>query len=109
MHPDDQVEELKNVPKDGEIKIEREWVLPTHLQEKWSLRRLAEVFDSIDEEPPANEHEDENSASRDTDAGGIKSSKKRRGGKRVLLAILGDDSTVVYYIVHDGMVKPRQN
>lgn len=29
--------------------------------------------------------------------------------KRVLLATLDDDSTVVYYIVHDGIVKPRQN
>ncbi|TKA72974.1 hypothetical protein B0A55_05299 [Friedmanniomyces simplex] len=29
--------------------------------------------------------------------------------KRMLLATLDDDSTVVYYIVHDGLVKPRQN
>ena len=29
--------------------------------------------------------------------------------KRLLLAILDDDSTIVYYIVHDGLVKPRQN
>ena len=29
--------------------------------------------------------------------------------KRALLATLDDDSTVVYYIVHDGIVKPRQN
>lgn len=29
--------------------------------------------------------------------------------KRILLATLDDDSTVVYYIVHDGVVKPRQN
>jgi tRNA-splicing endonuclease subunit Sen15, fungi type len=29
--------------------------------------------------------------------------------KRVVMAILDDDSTVVYYIVHDGVVKPRQN
>lgn len=29
--------------------------------------------------------------------------------KRLLMAILEDDSTVVYYIVHDGVVKPRQN
>jgi len=26
-----------------------------------------------------------------------------------LLATLTDDSTVVYYIMHDGIVKPRQN
>ena len=29
--------------------------------------------------------------------------------KRVLLAIVDDDSTIVYYIVHEGVVKPRQN
>jgi tRNA-splicing endonuclease subunit Sen15, fungi type len=29
--------------------------------------------------------------------------------KRMVLATLDDDSTVVYYIVHDGLVKPRQN
>lgn len=33
----------------------------------------------------------------------------RRGGKRVLLGTVGDDSTVVYYLVHEGLVKPRQN
>jgi tRNA-splicing endonuclease subunit Sen15 len=32
-----------------------------------------------------------------------------RKTKRILLATLDDDSTVVYYIVHDGIVKPRQN
>lgn len=32
-----------------------------------------------------------------------------RKTKRVLLATLDDDSTVVYYIVHNGIVKPRQN
>ena len=29
--------------------------------------------------------------------------------KRLVLATLDDDSTVVYYIIHDGIVKPRQN
>lgn len=29
--------------------------------------------------------------------------------KRILLATLHDDSTIVYYIMHDGIVKPRQN
>ncbi len=85
--------------KDDEVEVEREWVLPTHLQEKWSLRRFAEVFDAIEEEPP----EDDGGQMWEEVRG------KRRGGKRVLLATLGDDSTVVYYIVHDGIVKPRQN
>lgn len=114
MHPDDQVEELKKAVKDGEGKVEREWVLPTHLKEKWSLKRFAEVFDTVEEEPPGDEDdqnaEDETTGqSRDRDSEGPPSSQKRRGGKRLLLATSGDDSTVVYYIVHDGIVKPRQN
>jgi tRNA-splicing endonuclease subunit Sen15 len=32
-----------------------------------------------------------------------------RTTKRVVLAIADADSTVVYYILHDGVVKPRQN
>lgn len=72
-------------------------MLPTHLKEKWSLRRFAEVFDAVGERPPDGE-EDEG-----------RKVEKRRGGKRVLLATVSDDSTVVYYIVHDGIVKPRQN
>lgn len=114
VHPDDQVEELKNAAKDGEGKVEREWVLPTHLKEKWSLKRFAEVFDTVEEEPPGDEDEqnaeDETTGeSRGRDLEGPPSSQKRRGGKRLLLATSGDDSTVVYYIVHDGIVKPRQN
>lgn len=111
MHPDDQVEELKNGVKEGDIDLEREWVLPTQLQERWSLRRFAEVFDSIEETPPPIENnlDDYTVRERNNNMEATKSSKKRRGGKRVLLATLGDDSTVVYYIVHDGIVKPRQN
>ena len=99
MHPDQQVEELKAGVKDEDVRVEREWVLPTHLQEKWSLRRFAEVFDGVQEIPS------------EEDGGQIRGKMKgeRKGGKRVLLATLGDDSTVVYYIVHDGIVKPRQN
>lgn len=101
MHPDQQVEELKAGIKDEEVDVDREWVLPTHLLEKWSLRRFAEVFDAVGEEPPEDDEREQD------DARLMKG--KRRGGKRVLLATLGDDSTVVYYIVHDGIVKPRQN
>ena len=98
MHPDQQVEELKAGVRDEDVGVQREWVLPTHLLEKWSLRRFAEVFAAVGDAPPE-------------DDGGevLKGGKGRRGGKRVLLATLGDDSTVVYYIVHDGIVKPRQN
>lgn len=71
-------------------------MLPTHVREKWTLRDLAGVFDAVGEVPSGGEGDG---------TGG----KGRRGGKRVLLAVVGDDSTVVYYIVHEGIVKPRQN
>ena len=106
MHPDDQVEELKRGGDPLQGKPEREWVLPTHLAEKWSLRRFGEVFDGIGEVPPT-EAEDE--IIEKSDVEGRWRRRGRRGGKRVLLATLGDDSTVLYYIVHDGIVKPRQN
>lgn len=114
MHPDDQVEELKRGVKDGEGKVEREWVLPTHLKEKWSLKSFAEVFDAIEEEPPTDveEQSEVDGSNMDVDKGNVtdlRKSTERRGGKRLLLATVGDDSTVVYYIVHDGIVKPRQN
>jgi tRNA-splicing endonuclease subunit Sen15, fungi type len=83
--------------------VEREWVLPMHLNEKWSLRQFAGVFDAVDEESPEGDGEGQEGEG----AEGVR--KKRRGGKRLLLAMLSDDSTVVYYVIHDGIVKPRQN
>ena len=111
VHPDDQVEELKRAVKDEEIEVEREWVLPTNLKEKWSLKRFAEIFDAIGEEPPSTEEGFKDNQKEDNVESLKKSTgrRKRRGGKRLLLATVGDDSTVVYYIVHDGIVKPRQN
>jgi tRNA-splicing endonuclease subunit Sen15 len=105
VHPDDQVEELKSGADPTKGKPEREWVLPTHLAEKWSLRRFGEVFDAIEEEPLG----EQSGKSEDEDVERKTMAEKRRGGKRLLLATLGDDSTVVYYVVHDGIVKPRQN
>ena len=80
---------------------EREWVLPSHLQEKWSLKSFAEVFDMLDVVPPGDGEEED-------DVVGWQWRGKNRQ-KRLLLATLTDDSTVVYYIMHDGTVKPRQN
>ena len=89
-------------------------MLPTQLTEKWSLRRFAEVFDAVGELPERPEGVDggEGVERKDVRDEGQKSrgkGEKRRGGKRVLLATVNDDSTIVYYIVHDGIVKPRQN
>ncbi|KAK6363564.1 hypothetical protein TWF730_000990 [Orbilia blumenaviensis] len=64
-----------------------EYVLPVHLTEKLSLRAWASVFDNLP-----------------TPSGGDDANKKR-----IVVAVVSGDSTVVYYIMHDGIVKPRQN
>jgi tRNA-splicing endonuclease subunit Sen15 len=108
IHPDEQVEILKIEHKSGKsIKQvpEREWVLPTHLEEKWSLAKFAAVFDALDAVPPNGR---ETLAGEEAEIVGHQWQGKNRQ-KRLLLATLHDDSTVVYYIIHDGTVKPRQN
>lgn len=65
-------------------------MLPVNLREKWSLGKWAEVFDAL---PEVGEGE--------TAPGG--------GNKRLTMGVVSDDSTVVYYVVHDGIVKPKQN
>jgi tRNA-splicing endonuclease subunit Sen15 len=114
IHPDEQVELLKEADRKRkanaatgetgglEVKAdpEREWILPTRLNEKWSLHRLADVFDAITSVPPSS----------DTDVpASSRPENPWRTTKRVFLGTVDSDSTVVYYIVHDGVVKPRQN
>lgn len=108
IHPDEQVEILKaehDTGKSIEQIPEQEWVLPTHWDEKWSLARFSEVFDALDTVPLSTSEE---SQEEDDQAVGAKWQGKNRQ-KRLLLATIHDDSTVVYYIMHDGIVKPRQN
>jgi tRNA-splicing endonuclease subunit Sen15 len=113
VHPDEQVELLKKADRERkaraegeagglEVKAEpeREWILPTRLNEKWTLRGLAQVFDAISMVPPAPDS---------STTAGEHPTNPWRTTKRVLLASVDTDSTVVYYIVHDGVVKPRQN
>ncbi len=113
VHPDEQVELLKKADRERKARAEgeagglevraepeREWILPTRLNEKWTLRRLAQVFDAITMVPPAADA---------STAEGDRPANPWRTTKRVLLATVDTDSTVVYYIVHDGVVKPRQN
>jgi tRNA-splicing endonuclease subunit Sen15 len=106
IHPDEQIALLQSQKAQGktglgEVKAEREWVLPSHLREKWTLRRFADVFEKVSIMPPSNEDEDEDEEEQ--------RENKWRDKKRVVLATVDDDSTIVYYIVHDGIVKPRQN
>jgi tRNA-splicing endonuclease subunit Sen15 len=114
IHPDEQVALLKeadkqrkageesgaHVPLEVKADPEREWILPTRLNEKWTLHRLSDVFGGIGIVPPAAE-----TAATEHD----RPANPWRTTKRVILATVDPDSTVVYYIVHDGVVKPRQN
>lgn len=86
IHPDDQIAALAHEKATGESVTqtpEYEWVLAVHPEEKWTLRGFAAVFDSINHTGPRE--------------------------KRIILATAHNDSTVVYYLMHEGMVKPRQN
>jgi tRNA-splicing endonuclease subunit Sen15, fungi type len=108
IHPDEQIELIKAESALGEgqrilQEPEFEWVLPVHLNEKPSVGEFAAIFDSIDVLPP-----DAQEGSPDAGAEWAKWRTEKRG-KRVLVAVVQDDSTVVYYIMHDGIVKPRQN
>ena len=134
IHPDEQIELLKaeeerkkraekhqkdsaNGSKSTEdtdvtyAEPELEWVLPTHLREKWSLRKMAQVFDGISHVPPDDSFSKQADDSSATVPFSLPNSpsEKWRGTKRAVLATVSDDSTVTYYIVHDGLVKPRQN
>lgn len=118
VHPDEQIallQKQKDAGKTGmpDLRAEREWVLPSHLREKWSLKRFGEVFDQISLVPGQGEGELLFENDGEEGVGGVNAeveeSNEWRTTKRLLLATLDDDSTVVYYIVHDGIVKPRQN
>lgn len=108
IHPDEQAEAIEiegqtGKKPEGTQEPEHEWVLPVHVDEKWTMARFAEVFDAIEVLPP-------HAAPPAAQPG--PSGKDWRGKdrlKRVLMAMVHDDSTVVYYIMHDGIVKPRQN
>lgn len=86
LHPDDQIAALayeKSAGTRAQHDAEFEWVLAVHLAEKWTLSNFAAVMDALPDD--------------------------RKGAKRIVLAALHNDSTVVYYIVQEGMIKPRQN
>ncbi|KAI0165803.1 tRNA-splicing endonuclease subunit Sen15 [Xylariaceae sp. FL1272] len=90
VHPDDQVALVRSGEVSDKTLLETpefEWVLPTYLAEKWSTKAFADVFDSLPSQ--ASNHPDR--------------------PKRIVFAPMHSDSTVTYYIMHDGIVKPRQN
>ena len=90
------------------MEVQREWVLPLSLGEKWSLKQFCWVFDGL--------------AERDVvrvvggllGESGVGKVFEWKDSKRVILAMLahnglGGDGTVTYYIMQEGEVKPRQN
>ncbi|RWA11108.1 hypothetical protein EKO27_g4006 [Xylaria grammica] len=90
VHPDDQIAMVKSsaAPNGKIFDIpEVEWVLPTHVSEKWTLKAFAAIFDSLPGQP----------------------SPHPKRPKRIVLATIHADSTIVYYLLHDGIIKPRQN
>lgn len=128
VHPDEQIEEIKQGLKEEDACVERMWVLPTRLNEKWTLGKFGRLFDAIGAAPKEQGDGIEEIGESDLSEQGHESRQEdqallamkdddqqreengeRPVPKRLLLAIVGDDSTVVYYIVHDGIVKPRQN
>ncbi|RPA94510.1 hypothetical protein L873DRAFT_1701117 [Choiromyces venosus 120613-1] len=86
------------IPPEGGRGAKKMWVLPASLREKWSLRKWAEVFDAL----PGVEGDGEGQ-------GGGEGEEEGKEGKKLMMGIVSDDSTVVYYVVGEGIVKPKQN
>ena len=101
LHPDFQNNLIRRKISESSVTVQREWVVPMSLGEKWTLQRLSRVFDAM---PPRSPLKAE---------GGVELAEWR-DAKRVLLGMLstsgmGGDGTIVYYIMQEGEVKPRQN
>ncbi|KAI9710768.1 MAG: hypothetical protein M1828_002110 [Chrysothrix sp. TS-e1954] len=109
VHPDEQVELIKAGISDDQIEPQREWVLPSHLQEHWNLRKFSDAFDNVSSTPPTPRTDDADNQTTTVNEDNHHLRDKWRKIKRLLLASVDNDSTIVYYVVHDGIVKPRQN
>jgi len=122
-HPEEQAYMLEHSIRPEDVTVAREWVLPTAQGQSWSLRRIAEIFDAL---PDGEGYRDGGKETQQLDMKDGKQrigkrleyEKKKKGekawgGKRVLLAMvnkaMGGDGTVVYYVILEGIVKPRQN
>lgn len=106
LHPDLQKWLIKNdLDADESVTVQREWVLPLTLGEKWTLKQFCWVFDGLPERDVIQV--------RSNDGTGV-ANFEWKDSKRVLLAMLahngmGGDGTITYYIMQEGEVKPRQN
>jgi len=120
-----QIELIKAGLREEDVPSERIFVAPSALGEKWTLKMFAGVFEGVP--TPGSRRQQEWEMSRGEERQGEERQGEERQGeerqgkegggrqwagddvKRMLLATVDDDSTVVYYVVHDGIVKPRQN
>lgn len=95
-----QLQLIKAGLREEDVEPERIYIVPSVLREKWTLKTFSEVFAGVP--TPCEER---------TRESGEDGKRKWAGDevKRILLATVDEDSTVVYYVVHDGIVKPRQN
>ncbi|EXJ77376.1 hypothetical protein A1O3_09602 [Capronia epimyces CBS 606.96] len=139
IHPDLQAQLLKHGMSDAAVPVQREFVLPLSLAEKWSLARFCAVFDQLPERDVITVQATGSSSSSSSSSGSGSSAPstaqrrpsangqasagpppsnpavyQHRDQKRVLLGMRareggGGDGTVVYYIMQEGEVKPRQN
>lgn len=114
---------LEKGVRDEDLKPERIFVIPTAQGQRWSLRRMAAIFDALSEIEVAAGQDDSLDEEVDPDkAKKLEEYYERReqasitkewGAKRALLAMVdkgkGGEGTVVYYVVQEGEVKPRQN
>jgi len=87
--------------------VQREWVLPLSLGEKWTLKQFCWVFDGLVER-------DVVKVDSEPCEDGVAKKFEWKDSKRLILAMLahngfGGDGTVTYYIMQEGEVKPRQN
>jgi tRNA-splicing endonuclease subunit Sen15 len=106
VHPEDV---LNSTDASNTTNVESEWVVPTLLSESWGIQDFAKVFNrhGLDRTIKGRELKKPAMSLVNSISHNPESIKSRP--KRLLLAIISDDSTVCYYVVHDGIVKPRQN
>ena len=105
-----QIELIKAGLREEDVPPERVFVAPSALGEKWTLKMFAGVFEGVP--TPVSRRQEEWEMSQGEERQGKEGGGRQWAGddvKRMLLATVDDDSTVVYYVVHDGIVKPRQN
>lgn len=99
---------IKNSVDDAEVDVQREWVLPLSLAEKWTLKQFCWVFDGLPQRDVIRV------VGPETEEGVEAASFEWKDNKRVLLGMLahngmGGDGTISYYVMQEGEVKPRQN